>query len=258
MKKTIFKAVVLAVVLAVTPICAFGAGSTSRDSSDSDSGSSSSSSSSSSGTTTGTTITVGTGQTATTVTTSGSGTGSAAVVENTDGSKPNITHVTVVTTAGTSSPSVYGLFYDTTTSTGEAITRNDLGNAVTGDTAISIQQGEQATAGLPQNTVNTINAINNGNLGAVPGANLSGYRTVGSTIPLFTWDATTLTEKTGNVEVTVYLSDLPQVGNVNMIMFYNNHTGQWNPIAPTRVDAAKGLVSFVIPGAGTAVALARE
>ncbi|MCD8225343.1 MAG: hypothetical protein LUC99_10960 [Clostridiales bacterium] len=267
MKKTIINALVLAAVLAATPICVFAEGSIDDDYR-----------SSASDTSTGSpTITVGAGQTVATATTPTTATTSTtettsttvttseepAVVEHTDGTRTDITQVTVTTTTDTSgttsttSTTVTGLAYNTSTTTGEAITRNEQGDAVIGDTAVSIQSGEQATAGLSESTINTMNNLSQGNPETVAALGLDGYSMVGTSVSLQTKDAATGLEKTGNVEVTLYVSDLPQAGGSITVVYIDNLTGLPMIIQPTRIDAANGFVSLVIPGSGTAYVMTK-
>lgn len=110
-----------------------------------------------------------------------------------------------------------------------------------------------AVAGLPEPVVNTINSINSGKplSEAVPGLDLAGYNALVGTHAIMTKDAATNTEKTGQVEVPLYVPNLLDgLGDVE-VLFYNNMTGTWQLIKPTRVDAGSKMLWFNAPGSGT-------
>jgi len=135
-----------------------------------------------------------------------------------------------------------------------AVVTNSRGQAVIGDTALEFVQGtDAAVAGLPEPVVNTINSINTGKplSEAVPGLDLTGYNALVGTHAIVTKDAATNTEKTGQVEVPLYVPNLLDgLGDVE-VLFYNNMTGTWQLIKPTRVDAGAKMLWFSIPGSGT-------
>lgn len=135
-----------------------------------------------------------------------------------------------------------------------AVETNSRGQAVIGDTALEFVQGPNAAvAGLPEPVVNTINSINSGKplSEAVPGLDLAGYNALVGTHAIMTKDAATNTEKTGQVEVPLYVPNLLDgLGDVE-VLFYNNMTGTWQLIKPTRVDAGSKMLWFNAPGSGT-------
>ena len=135
-----------------------------------------------------------------------------------------------------------------------AVETNSRGQAVVGDTALEFVQGnDAAVAGLPEPVVNTIHAINSGAAlsEVVPGVDLTGYNALIGTHAIMTKDAATNTEKAGQVEVPLYVPNLIDgLGDVE-VLFYNNITGTWQLIKPTRLDAGSKMLWFNIPGSGT-------
>ena len=108
-------------------------------------------------------------------------------------------------------------------------------------------------AGLPESVVTTINGINSGSplTEVVPGKNLAGYNALVSTHAIVTKDAATNAEKTGQVEVPLYVPNLIDgLGDVQ-VLFYNNLTGSWIMIQPNRIDTASKMLWFNIPNSGT-------
>lgn len=137
---------------------------------------------------------------------------------------------------------------------GTGVTTNSKGQVIVGDTALELIAGdERAVAGLPESTVKTINGINSGGPlnGVVPGTNLDGYNALISTHAIVTKDAATDTEKAGMVEVPLYVPNLVDGLGEVQVLFYNNLTGTWTVIQPSRVDAASKTIWFNIPNSGT-------
>ncbi len=136
----------------------------------------------------------------------------------------------------------------------QAVGTNSRGQAVIGDTALEFVQGtDAAVAGLPKPVVDAINGINSGRplSEAVPGVDLTGYNALIGTHAIMIKDAATNTEKTGLVEVPLYVPNLiGGLGDVE-VLFYNNMTGIWQLIKPTRVDAESKMLWFGVPGSGT-------
>ncbi len=151
---------------------------------------------------------------------------------------------------------VTGLVVDQTTSAGETIQLDELGDAVSQNTAVTIPVCIAETNDLPDSVKANINTINNGTLTA-PGLDLSGYRAISGTIPVFLRDAATQEEVIRNTEVALYVSSISESG-VDAILFYNNHTQGWSLLTPTSVDTANSIVRFVVPCAGTTVMLVRR
>ena len=107
---------------------------------------------------------------------------------------------------------------------------NSRGQAVVGDTALAFVQGsDHAVEGLPENVVSTINGINSGAaLSTVgTGLDLTGYNALTGTHALMTMTADTNVEKTGPVEVPLYVPNLIDGLGTVQVLYYNNVTGQW-------------------------------
>ena len=138
---------------------------------------------------------------------------------------------------------------------GTTVTTNSNGQIVViGDTIFELISGnDSAVAGLPESVVTTINGINSGSplTEVVPGKNLAGYNALVSTHAIVTKDAATNAEKTGQVEVPLYVPNLIDgLGDVQ-VLFYNNLTGSWIMIQPNRIDTASKMLWFNIPNSGT-------
>ena len=127
------------------------------------------------------------------------------------------------------------------------------GMTTVGDTKVGFVSGDAATAGLPAQTVETINAINAGTAlsEAVKNVNLSEYAALTSVRAFVMKDANTNQEKTGNTTVTLYVPNLLQNLNNVQVLFYDNHTGIWSLINPINVDTAKKTVTVVVNGSGS-------
>lgn len=140
------------------------------------------------------------------------------------------------------------------TTGGTAVTINSRGQAVIGDTALEFVQGSgSVVSGLPERVVETINGINSGQpLGeVVPDVDLTGYNALVGTHAIVTKEAVSNVEKTGQVEVPLYVPNLMDgLGDVE-VLFYDNMTGTWKLIKPTRVDAGSKMMWFNIPNSGT-------
>ena len=134
------------------------------------------------------------------------------------------------------------------------VTTNDRGQAVVGNTALEFVQGNSgAVSGLPETVVNAINGINSGQPlnQVIPDIDLTGYNALVGTHAIETKDAVTNTEKTGPVEVPLYVPNLVDGLGEVQVLFYNNLTGTWTVIQPNRVDAASKTIWFNIPNSGT-------
>ena len=134
------------------------------------------------------------------------------------------------------------------------VTTNDRGQAVVGNTALEFVQGNSgAVSGLPENVVNAINGINSGQPlnQVISDVDLTGYNALVGTHAIVTKDAVTNTEKTGPVEVPLYVPNLVDGLGEVQVLFYNNLTGTWTVIQPSRVDAASKTIWFNIPNSGT-------
>ncbi len=260
MKRKCVKILALTLALMMLPVSVYAASSTDRDSSSSSSSSSGSSGgggggggSSSHSTSTGTTVT------STTCPFGCSNQMSCLYFHR-------IVQSSVVTAGGKNLSLTYttydnkghvtGLVVGESTTGGETIQLNDLGDAVSQSTAVTIPVCMAETNDLPESVIDTINAINAGAL-AAPGVDLSGYEAVSGTIPVFPRDAETQEEVIRSVEVALYVSSMTESG-VDAILFYNNHTQKWSLLTPSSVDVENSIVRFVIPCAGTSVMLARQ
>ncbi len=96
------------------------------------------------------------------------------------------------------------------------------------------------TAGLPEDVVMTISNLDQGIL-SVPGMDLSGYRTFGTTIAV---------RAEAGATAQIYCSEIPSGGA--QILYYDNWTMTWM-LLPCTVDAANSCVAFTVPTSGTAI-----
>ena len=126
-------------------------------------------------------------------------------------------------------------------------------SATVGDKSLSFATGEAATAGLPAAAVETIRAINQGSdlAAVVSGVDVNGYAALTETQAIVVKDAATQNVATGNVEVTLYVANLVENLNNVQLLFYDNVTGQWKVIQPTKVDFATKQLTVSISGSGT-------
>jgi hypothetical protein len=206
MKKAI-KALALAAVLTAMPVAAFAAGSTGTSTTDYSIGN------------------AGGG---------GSSTTSVSNAGTTPGSTIETVTTTTVTTASGKKVTVQAA---TTNSSGVTSGMVDNGSGAT------VATGNAATAGLPENVVETINAVNNGDISNIPGIDTTGLSAYGSTVAV--------RAEAGNQAVSIYVSELPASGVVK-IAFYNNYTQTWSLIDAI-VDPETNIVTFEAPISGTAV-----
>ena len=182
------------------------------------------------------------------------GTGPVIVGGGSDGSSHDIGEKVDQIKGGASAGSTVTSSGQGNNAVGIAVGQTAGEQAVIGDTALEFVQGANAAvAGLPEPVVNTINSINSGKplSEAVPGLDLAGFNALVGTHAIMTKDAATNTEKTGQVEVPLYVPNLLDgLGDVE-VLFYNNMTGTWQLIKPTRVDAGSKMLWFNAPGSGT-------
>ena len=139
-------------------------------------------------------------------------------------------------------------------STTVTVETNSRGQAVVGDTALEFVQGsENAVIGLPEPVVNTINSINSGaSLAAAgTGLDLTGYNALTGTHALMTKTADTNVEKTGPVEMPLYVPNLIDGLGTVQVLYYNNMTGQWVLINPNRINTAVKTLWVTVPCSGT-------
>lgn len=170
------------------------------------------------------------------------------VTVNSDGVK-----TTETVTSTTRTGSTLAIAVEATTPSGKAISVNDRGEAVVGDTAIAFAKGDAATAGLPETVVNSINGINDGkNLNeVVSNLDLKGYNALTGTHAIVTKDAVTGNVKDIPTEVALYVPNLVgDLGEVS-ILYYDNATGQWILLPVSRMDMQSKLVYTNVTGSGT-------
>ena len=140
------------------------------------------------------------------------------------------------------------------TASGTPVQTNSRGQAVVGNTALEfVQDSQSAVEGLPESAVNAINGINSGRPldEAVPGVDLTGYNALVGTHAIVTKDAATNAEKTGAVEVPLYVPNMVEgLGDIE-VLFYDNMTGTWKVIKPNKVDPASKMIWFDVPNSGT-------
>ena len=140
------------------------------------------------------------------------------------------------------------------TSSGAHVETNSRGQAVVGNTALEfVQDSGNAVAGLPESVVSAINGINSGRPlnEAVPDVDLTGYNALVGTHAIVTKDAATNAEKTGAVEVPLYIPNMVDgLGDIE-VLFYDNMTGTWKVIKPNKVDIGSKMIWFEVPNSGT-------
>lgn len=133
------------------------------------------------------------------------------------------------------------------------VTVDSRGQAVVGGTALELVQGGGATVGLPEAVVNTINGINGGQTlsQVVPDVNLEGYNALIGTHAIMAREVGTATEKLGSAQVPLYIPNLIDGLGTVQVLYFNNHTGRWELLNPTRIDTASKTLWVTIPGSGT-------
>lgn len=140
------------------------------------------------------------------------------------------------------------------TSSGAQVETNSRGQAVVGNTALEfVQDSGNAVAGLPESVVSAINGINSGRPlnEAVQDVDLTGYNALVGTHAIVTKDAATNAEKTGAVEVPLYIPNMVDgLGDIE-VLFYDNMTGTWKVIKPNKVDIGSKMIWFEVPNSGT-------
>lgn len=131
---------------------------------------------------------------------------------------------------------------------------NSRGQAVIGNTALEfVQDSKSAVAGLPETVVNSINGINSGRPlnEVISDVDLTGYNALVGTHAIVTKEAASNVEKTGQVEMPLYVPNLTEgLGDIE-VLFYDNMTGLWKVIKPNKVDPASKTIWFNIPNSGT-------
>ena len=140
------------------------------------------------------------------------------------------------------------------------VTLDSRGQAVVGDAALELVQGGGATVGLPETVVNTINGINSGSSlnETVPGVDLTGYNALIGTHAIMTREIGTDVEKLGSVQVPLYIPNLIDGLGTVQVLYFNNHTGRWELITPSRIDTASKTLWVTLPGSGTLTVVYRR
>lgn len=151
--------------------------------------------------------------------------------------------------SGSSSPRVRRSATGTTTTSAPGTVSKSLDVAI----ETTIVSGEAATAGLPKELVDKINAINNGgNLKDIlERADLEGYTALGKTSAIVSKDATTKTVKDVKSDNIINIPNLVAGLNKPIVLFYNNATGKWEILTITNIDTTKRDIAVTIPGSGT-------
>lgn len=129
---------------------------------------------------------------------------------------------------------------------------NEKGETIVGNVAVGFVQGENATAGLPETVVNSMNNINSGQPldQALGTTSLTGYNALTGTHVISVTDAATGTAAFGNVQVSLYVPNLVDGLNNVSILYYNNATGTWSLILVNAIDLANKTVTVGVPGSG--------
>ena len=140
------------------------------------------------------------------------------------------------------------------------VTLDSRGQAVVGDTALELVQGGGATVGLPETVLSTISGINSGNNlnETVPGVDLTGYNALIGTHAIMTREVGTAVEKLGSVQVPLYVPNLIDGLGTVQVLYFNNHTGRWELITPSRIDTASKTLWVTLPGSGTLTVVYRR
>ena len=219
MKKKVFIAMAVAAAMAAMPVAAGAAGS-SHDSSSSTSMTTSNS-------------------------TSNAGVASGATVVS---SQPTVQ----VTESGTK-VTVAGATKDATGTTVGLVGESAGNGAVkSDDVTVSVATGVAETAGLSDETVNTIKALNNTSVSlssTLPGLGLDGFAKVGGTRAIIAKDAA---GNDATATVTLYVDSLPAGATTVNVVVFSNVTSQWTVIRNLQVDMASKTVTFTVNGSCTA------
>lgn len=149
---------------------------------------------------------------------------------------------------------------ETKTETGSTVKRVDPiqpeeeAAVVVDDTRVSFMTGTAATAGLPDATVETIKAINSAKVqisDVVKDVDVTGYAALTAVQSIVTKDEQTQTVKTGDVAVDLYVPNVVEGSGTIQILFYNNATGKWELITPSKIDYATKQITVNISGSGS-------
>lgn len=130
----------------------------------------------------------------------------------------------------------------------------EISAIIIGDTRLSILKGFAATAGLPEATVNAINAINAAQTPLseiIKDVDLNGYLALTAIDVLVVKDAANQAVKTGTVTVPLYVPNLVEGVGTIQVLFYNNATGRWEIITPKSIDYANKQIIVDINGSGS-------
>ena len=130
-------------------------------------------------------------------------------------------------------------------------------NAQAGSTAtVTFPKDASATAGLPAETVNQINAINTGSNLAQSISNVEENKSLEGYYALGTTQAAVILDRSGKAAfaetlVTVYVPNLTNGLGTVQVLFYNNETGRWELLTPESQDLIKRTVKVRIKNSGT-------
>lgn len=191
-----------------------------------------------------------------------------------------VTSSGVKTTAEVTSTNAGGstiaIAVNTKTASGVDITVNSKGEAVIDGKTVSFAKSEAATAGLSSAVVDTINSINGGkalsevvvgydltertaengtpdlDTSKAPRMNLRGYNALTGTHAIVTKNANTGKVEDTLTETVIYVPNLIEGLGTVSVLYYDNTTGKWLLLRPTKIDTRSKLVYVTVTGSGTA------
>lgn len=190
-----------------------------------------------------------------------------------------VTSSGVKTTAEVTSTNAGGstiaIAVNTKTASGVDVKVNSKGEAIIGGKTVSFAKSEAAEAGLSSTTVNTINNINGGktlsdivvgydlterttengivdfSTSNAPQMNLGGYNALTGTHALVTKNASTGKVEDTATETVIYVPNLIEGLGTVSVLYYDNVSGKWLLLRPTKIDTRSKLVYVTVPGSGT-------
>ena len=139
------------------------------------------------------------------------------------------------------------------------VTVNERGQAVIGDAALEIATGEAATAGLPNDVTNSINAINGGQAlnTAGTGVDTTGYAALTQSNAIVIKDAQTNQVSRITTRMPLYVPNLTaSLQDVRALVYFND-TGRWEWVIPSQIDYASKTIYLDLPGSCTVVPVHR-
>ncbi len=81
--------------------------------------------------------------------------------------------------------------------------------------------------------------------------NLKAYNALTGTHAIMSREIGTDVEKLGSSQVPLYIPNLIDGLGTVQVLYFNNHTGRWELLNPTRIDMASKTLWVTIPGSGT-------